>query len=446
MTWLQRFRLREYVRASLWILPALLVALAIVLAVVLPEVDRLADGDLSFAFGRAAAIGVLSAIAGGMITFTGFVFSISLVAVQFGSTEFTPRLLRTFMRDLTTKIALGTFVATFIYALVVLAEVTPEDDPEFVPFLSVTFAIVLLLGSVAMFLRLIHVISRGLRAAHVVRSVGQRGRAIIDELYTEPAPESDPSQHPRLAEPLADRYRTVRHLGDPGVLQATDEQGLIDEATRVDALIVVAPAIGDFVPTGAPLFYVYETTESIDERLLSDSIAVGEERTTQQDPAFVIRILVDIAAKALSPGVNDPTTAVQAIDQLDDLLRRLGTRRLRVGELLDTEGQLRVEYQAPTWDDYLELALTEFRVFGEGSPQIHRRLLALLTDIDESIPDYRKPPIRNHLDALARGGQRGFPDADDIERARIPDDQGIGSYRIPGPRRPTNPTLSNPPD
>ncbi len=319
LSWRTRWKMIEYVRNSIWIVPALFVLVAIAMGVLLPDIDAETSSDIGIDYGAAAASGMLGAMAGGMITFTGFVFSILLLAVQFGSSQFSPRMLRRFLRDPTTKISLGMFMATFIYALLVLRTIEPVDNPDFIPDFSVSISILMLLISMFLFLRLISQTTQGLRVAAVVKTVGDEGAAAIVDVYREPAPEQG-ELPPSPLPPTSGGPRVVTFEEDSGILQSVDHKGLVGLAADAGVVIELATSIGDFVVTGSPLFRVHGDG-TVDEDRLRRSAAVGDERNMRQDPAFVFRLLADISSKALSPGVNDPTTSVQALDQIELLLR-----------------------------------------------------------------------------------------------------------------------------
>jgi len=426
VSWRRRWAVYEYVRNSLWIVPATFMAIAIAMGIVLPRVDEEVTTTIGISFGQGAAQGILGSMAGGMITFTGFVFSILLLAVQFGSSQFSPRMLRRFLRDPTTKIALGLFMATFIYALLVLRTIGTADDETFVPDNSISIALLLLLASMIVFLRLISRTTQGLRVAGVLAELGRDGAKLIDRVYP------DPSRGPETAGPGrdgagAEAEVTVEYPGPPGVLQSIDADGLVARARAADALIELVPPIGDLLPPGSPLFRIRGDRSKLDDRALIDSVAVGDERTLRQDPAFVFRLLADISSKALSPGVNDPTTSAQALDQIELLLRILAGRRLTPGELRDGEGAVRVVYPAPSWEDFLSIALDETRLFGEGSVQVNRRLRALLEDLRAAVPAYRRVAVEAQLALLDDSVGRGYADAGERRIATAPDRQGIGS-------------------
>ena len=187
------------------------------------------------------------------------------------------------------------------------------------------------------------------------------------------------------------------------------------------------PAVGDFVPGGTPLFQVFESGVAVDDRLLRASVVLGRERTVEQDPTYAFRILVDIAIKALSPAVNDPTSAVMALDQLHNLLRFVARRRLDVGEHRDPAGAVRLIVGLPIWEDYVSLAIDEIRQYGASSIQVARRLKAMFDDLIEVAPEKRRETLSRGAPLLGRTVERTFSDVEDRERASVADQQGLGS-------------------
>ena len=285
LSWRVRWRVYEYVRNSLWIVPFVFVAVAVTLGFALTVVDEHTDVSIGVRFGSDAGRSVLGAIAGGMITFTGFVFSILLLAVQFGSSQFSPRMLRRFLRSPTTKASLGIFMATFVYALTVLRVVGTGDDEEFVPHNSISVALVLLLLSMLLFLRLLSRTTQGLRVAAVVGDLGRDAARAIDRAYPEPVDGRDGGGD-ETALPL-EPPRTVFYRGRPGIVQGFDVRHLVERAQRHDAAIELMPRAGDLVADGFPLFQVYGDPEAaIDDEWLRGTVATGDERAMRQDPAF----------------------------------------------------------------------------------------------------------------------------------------------------------------
>jgi uncharacterized membrane protein len=425
--------LYEYVRNSLWIVPLVLVVLAVAMALALPAIDERTRTTLGIAFGEDAARAVLGAIASGMITFTGFVFSILLLAVQFGSSQFSPRLLRRFLRDPSTKAALGIFMATFIYALAVLRVVGTGENANFVPNNSISVAILLLLLSMLMFLRLLSRTTQSLRVASVLAELGTDARHVVDRVYPEPFVQREPMDQ---AGPPSGDGRTVTYHGAPGIVQSVDVPNLVERARRANVVIALEPRFGELVADGSPLFTVHGEQSPIDDRWLRGTVATGDERTMRQDPAFAFRLFADISAKALSPGVNDPTTSTQALDQIELLLQMVGARRLTPGVGRDSAGTIRLRYQAPTWEDYLSLAIDETRHYGEGSVQVMRRLRALLENVHSSVPETRRPAVKAELALLDAAASRAFGDSTDRLAAVASDRQGLGATEIPDRRLP----------
>lgn len=417
----------EFLRNSIWVVPAAFVIVAMAMGILFPDLDERTGMVVGVEYGASAAQGMLGAMAGGMITFTGFVFSILLLAVQFGSSQFSPRMLRRFLRDPTTKISLGMFMATFIYALLVLRTIEPVNNENFIPDFSVSISILMLLISMFLFLRLISRTTQGLRVAAVVKAVGDEGTRAFAGIYPEPVPETgEPEPTPLPHSP--DGPGLVTYAENPGILQSIDHRGLVELATKADVAIELVTSIGDLVIAGGPLFKIHGEG-SVDAEELRRSVAVGDERDMKQDPAFVFRLLADISSKALSPGVNDPTTSVQALEQIEILLRIVATRRLLPGEVRDTGGNLRLVYPAPSWEDFLSIGLDETRLFGADSIQIMRRLRALLEDLRETVPEFRRPAVEDQVAMLEASVERSFIGSADLLSAGTRDRQGIGSPR-----------------
>lgn len=220
--------------------------------------------------------------------------------------------------------------------------------------------------------------------------------------------------------------RTVLHQNSSGIVLAVNIPALLAEARRADCIVEIAPQVGDFVAVDEPLFYLYGNAGAIDDRRLRSLIAFGSERTLEQDPLFGFRILVDIALKALSPAINDPTTAVLAIDQLHVLLRVVGLRSLRADEFADDSGQLRLIFRTPNWEHFVHISLREIRQCGAGSLQVVRRLRAMIENLQQTLGEPRRPALQVELDLLNRAAAQHFTFSEDLALARVPDAQGLG--------------------
>jgi len=376
-------RVRERLRTSLALWPGVCAALAFTLAKLVVLLDRDVSGLdgawFLYGGGPESARELLSTVASSILTFTALVFSITIVALQLASSQFSPRVLNTFLEDRQTKAAMALFVGTFVFALAVLQEVRGTNGGGgFVPGISVYVAFVLVLASVGVFIHFIHHMAHSVRAVSIVKRVGDATRASIDRMYPEGLLEG--AGAPPLA-PAGPPAALVRHQGRCGVLASVDEAELMKRAEQLGGVIALVPRPGEFVPNGAPLFRVWSAQADVDAAGLRDAALIQHERTVHQDPAAGFRQLVDVAERALSPGVNDPSTAVLVLDELHDLLRSLARRHLPSPQRLDSRGALRLVLPAPGWEDYVHLALDEIRRYGGGSLQVARRLRALLDDV-----------------------------------------------------------------
>jgi len=383
---LQKFR--ESLRFGFWAVPALCVLVAVVVAQVLVAVDRRREAEFDFTFGAGpdGAREVLGAITTAMITFTGLVFSITLVVLQLTSQQFSPRVLHTFLRDRQTQWSLGVFTATFVYAIMVLRTVDSGEDDQFVPAVGTTFALFLLLVSVGLFVTYIHHMATSVQVTSIMNAISHETRRSLDRRF--PAEHGHLEASPdRPPQPLAS---AVVSAPRSGVVTTFDERALVAAAHAAGVLLWTGVRLGDFVPEGAPLLQVVGDASRLDQGAVLSAITQARDRTLQQDVAFGVRQLVDIGERALSPGTNDPTTAVQVLDQLHDLLRRLATRPLRTGVHTDEAADVRFVMPADRIEDYLHLALDGIDQYGADARPVQQRLDALLADIAEAaLPAYR---------------------------------------------------------
>lgn len=408
-------RVAEYVRSSLWVVPATGAVLAVAAGLGTVALDQATRARLGFTGGADGARAVLATIATAMITLTGLVFSILIVALQLASAQFSPRVMRTFLRDRSSKIALAAFVATFSFALTVL-RATRADE---VPGISVSIAIVLVFTSIGIFIHYINHTAQAIRAASIIEAVASETRASIDRLYPRESP--PPPPRPDLGAAAV----TIVNKRGPGVLTGFDADQIVAAAATAGAIVVLRVGVGDFVPAGAPLLDLHGCDAGACD--VAGHLSFARERTMRQDAAFGVRQLVDLAAKALSPGINDPTTAVQAIDQLHDILRRLAARPIAPGRVADANADVRLLYPAMAWEGFVSLAVDEIRLYGAGSLQVLRRLRGMLDDLLEIAGEERRPPLREQLRLLAAAAGRGFDDQRDRRMAGLADAQGLGS-------------------
>jgi uncharacterized membrane protein len=358
---------------------------AVILGAAVPRIESRWFPDFLAPMPSSVAIAIDSSVASGMLTLTGIVFALAFVMVQFGAVAYSPRLVPWISRDPLLMHALGAFTATFLYALAALAWVDRHGSGR-VPFLSTAVVVLLVLVSVGVFVRLVQRLRR-LQVQSVLIFAGEQGRQVVEDLYPPleaPAATVLPGELDRL--PLS---QTLVLTGRPRTIQALDGHALLETACAASAVIDVGCAVGDTIGEGMVLLRVYGATKPIDERKLTNAFTLGDERTFEQDPKYAIFLLVDIAIRALSPAVNDPATAVQALDHIGDMLLRLGRRRLEIGAFRDGAGELRLVVPFPSWDDFLMLALEEIRHYGAGSKHVMRRIRALLADLVEVGPPER---------------------------------------------------------
>ena len=405
-----------------WIVPLLYAAGAILLGFTVPRLAYSLQPHAVSTVSVNAAIGFYSAIASGMIALTGIVFSLTFVMVQFSATAFSPRLVLWISRDPVISHALGVFTATFVYALAALAWVDRGGSGR-VPLSGVWVVGVLLIISVMMFISLIQRVGM-LQVNRMLIFTGNQGRRVIENLYppidTPPSPGS-----PEL--PHSPRLQTLLHHGHPRVVQAAHIPMLVKMASKSGCVIELMVTVGDAVLDSVPILRVYGAASSLPEQTLRPAIELGAERTFQQDPKYAIRLLVDIAIKALSPAINDPTTAVQALDQIEDLLIRLGRRRLEIGAFRDEHGNLRLLMRFPAWEDFLRLAFDEIRFYGATSVQVMRRMKALVNQLIFLLPAERQPALRYWQERLQSTVERTYSDTQDKLEASDEDLQGLGS-------------------
>ena len=371
-----------------WFVPAATVLLISGLALALLAVDRDLVGSerqIGFAGGPESARSLLSSIASSTLTLTALVFSITIVVLQLASSQFSPRVLRTFLRDYRSQVTLGVFLGTFVHALLVLRQVRGEDGSteQFVPGLSIFASFALVLVSVAFFVQYIHHIAGSIRVIEIIGRIFDETVRSIDRNH--PDDDEDHDSH----EPPAHSPTSVVEAGSQGVVTAIELNRLANLAQEAQVTLVVVPRAGDFVARGMPLVEVYGEAD-IDQGRIRSAVALSRERDLAQDPAFGFRQLVDIAERSLSPGVNDPTTATQCLDHIHALLRQLAPRPLNPRTCVSDDGFLLAMVDQPDWEDYVRLGLDEIRHWGAGSLQVHGRIEELLSDLAIVTPPERR--------------------------------------------------------
>ena len=412
-----------YIRSALWFVPVIAILLELVLTRFLHEFDvRL--GWTLLGLGASGARAILDATVTMTLSFLVFTFGSLLVAIQVAGGQLTPRIIATtLLRDNVVRYTVGLFVFTMMFAISALNRLETNVHQ-----LVLLLAGALAVTSMAAFLYLIDYAARLLRPISILSRVAETGLTVIESLYPAPtqAPDAIVSAGPVLGAPT----RLVPHSGSSEVLLAVELHDLIAAARAADGVVELIPSVGDFVAKDEPLFALYGRAATIDDPALHSAARFGTERTMEQDPTFSFRIVVDIALRALSPAINDPTTAVLAIDQLHRLLRQVGKRQLSHESFCDEAGRLRVIFRTPNWEDFVNLAFSEIRRCGAGNFQVARRLRSMIENLTRTLPAHRHTALKQQLALLDHEIERQYSLPEDLALARGSDSQGLGGTKI----------------
>lgn len=422
-------RLARWRAMPQWLIPMAYTMVSIVASLILPRLEEAYLGRYVHEISVNAAIAFFSAVSSGMMALTGIVFAIAFVVVQFSALAYSPRLVLLFNRDPTTFHALGVFFATFTYSLAALVW-TDRNGSGKVPVFSSMLVLALLVVSLLMFARMIQSLN-ALQIHNVLRTIGNQGRSVIREMFVHlPEYTGAEALHSRIeASNLGSAVQTLTYIGEPMVIARYEISALVKLAEESDALLVMECGVGETLVEGTALLKVHRARQPLDEQRLMHCIRLETSRTYEQDPKYAIRLLVDIAIRALSPAINDPTTAVQALDQIEDLLRRLGRRELDAGQVADARGIPRLIFPVPTWQDYLAVSFDEIRRFGGTSVQVVRRLRSVLVGLAEAVNAERRNAVLRYIEHLNFGVDRSDFDAQDRASALEEDRQGLGLSR-----------------
>ena len=419
MSWAARFQLRQHFRQSLWAVPLLGAIAGAGLAVIDLELEDRVTMPASWSYSPATASSVLTTVSGAMIGLLGLVVTVGVLVVQMATGTLSPRFMRLWYRDRLQKLVLAAFTATFAFSFALLGTIEAGS----VPHLGVTLAGIAVAVDLVLLLLYLDRFVHALRPVAVAAAVARSGLAVVAEMDHAGIDLQAGDRSPREVQGRKVRVR----LRKSGAIQAMDARGMVDLATRHDLTCVLTCSVGDFVNAGSAVMDVYGSPDRRMLRRLRGKIALGHERTIDQDPAYAVRIIVDIAIRALSPAVNDPTTATQMINYLGAVLTDVGERELGShGALLDAEGHLRLAFRMRTWDDYLHLGVSEIRQYGRESPQVCRRLRAMLADLEDTVLPVNRSAVRRELEVLDRTVRLSFADGAEQTFALERDRQGIG--------------------
>jgi uncharacterized membrane protein len=431
ISWAGRFQVRQHLRQSLWAVPLLGAVAGSLLAVIDIWAESRVTLPEHWTYSASTASSVLATVSGAMIGLVGLVVTIGVLVVQMATGTLSPRFMRLWYRDRLQKVVLASFTATFAFSFALLREVDASSTPD----LGVTVAGLAVTADLVLLLLYLDRFVHALRPVAVAAAMARAGLQVVDDLDRSA---TLPAQQHRSAEEESAPRGAVR-ANRSGALQAVNVAAVVRLASRKDLVCHFRHAIGDFVTSGAVLMDVSGPIGAREARRLRGMVALGHERTLDQDPAFAIRIIVDIAIRALSPAVNDPTTATQMINHLGELLAGIGARDLRGrGVLVDASGVLRVTVPIRSWDDYLELGISEIRQYGRSSPQVCRRLRAMLEDLEAGVTAVNVGSVRRQRADLDRVVASGYSDPVERASALRGDRQGIGGASQK-PRTPTHP-------
>lgn len=444
------------VRSSLWFIPSILVTVAFLLSFVIPEIDKRVAAAIArhrdwLFYGTAdAARTILSAIAGSLITVIALLFSITILTVQQASTQYTPRVIRNFTRDRPSQVVLGTYLATFLYCVLVLRQIRSQQDSagftqeRFVPVLSISFAIVLTVICLGMLVYFIHHIATLFQASTVIERVHHDLLGGIQTLYPDAIGETKDVPGDTLEQFRARRrhaFTTPVQATETGFLRTIDEQAILD-ALPDSGWVILHPRVGAYITNRrliAEIGGVGQITDDAANRIRS-AFVLDEQRTMEQDNLFGVRQLVDIALKALSPSIHDPTTAEHAISCLGDVLICLADRsfpertRVITDDENDTEKRVTIWANRPSYSDYVDAAFGQIRRVASENVHVTGHLLNVLAEVGKNVTGDRAEAVRTEVNRIIRQIDRAPFDPDDREMLRAMAVDALQGIDTPVPR------------
>lgn len=424
MDWHDRYMAKKFIRTSFCLIPIS----AIVAALTVAPVIRWIDGKTQWILldvGVEGARALVGNLPSSLLSLIVFSLGMILVAVQLASSQYTSRIIaRVFEASLPLKAALGIFVFSYAYSLFALGRI--EDRA---PELPVALALLSSLISLALFLYIIEIIGHSFRPIKIIGDVAADTKKVVEAMYPRPylgPREASLEQHGFLGKPC----RTIRNHIKAGTFVAFDQAGIVELAARNDCVVEIAVAPGEFIAEEQIFFRVYGAGgATLDEKSLNRCVVIAVERKLDQDPSFGFRIIVDVASKALSPAINDPTTGVLAIDQIQHLLALIGQRQLDAGIVKDPYGVVRLSYPSCDWEDYVAMGVTEIRLYGGPNPQVTRRLQAMYDYLMQVLPEPRQDAIRKERALLGKTVEESFGNNEDRTIAATSDYLGFGACR-----------------
>ncbi len=422
----------EELNANFWFVPSLMVAGAMVLATVSIGLDRAVDPSwaplIAWAYtgGPEGARALLSSIAGTVMGVAGTIFSITIAALTLASSQFGPRLLGNFVRDRGNQIVLGTFISTFLYCLLVLRTVrtAAEQHAEtaFVPQISVTLAVLLAVACIGVLIYFINHVAHDIQAEHVIATVSHDLQHTLAHLFptrigAQPDEPERAPDHTVLERIQADN--AILGAPDSGYVQLIDGEQVLDAAKRHDVVVHLLARPGMFVIKGTRMAFVHPANRMDDDLRdeLQDAFVINDRRTPQQDVAFGIDQLVEIAVRALSPGVNDPFTAMTCVNYLGAALCELASRQMPAAWRYDSEGRLRVVAEPISFATAADLAFGQIRYYARDSAAVLGRMLDVITSLADCVhTEQQRRVLIEHARLIEQAGRAAIPNENDHAR------------------------------
>jgi len=389
-----RFLIQHRLKTSLWLIPFACALAGIVLSLLTVGIDRAVGDGLvprSITGDPSSALIVLSTVAASMVSLTALVLTITSVVVQLAMGQFSPRSVRPFLQDRPSQFAIGVFVGAFAHAMFAMREVHSFGQEGSVPGVTIVVSYLLVFVSVVVLVAYVHHIANSLKVDSIIQSVGAETRSVLDKLY-----------RPRSPSEAAVSGSSAITASRAGMIFRVDHEELISLARGAGGTLHLGYGVGSFVPEGAALFRWEGKGAPPDPASVRRCVAIGPERTMDQDGAFGIQILVDITERALSDSFNDQTTAAQGVDRLHDILRALAGRRFPSGRFPDAGGDERLVVPELGWDDYVGLAVDRVIHAAERSPAVLERIRGALEDLLTVTPEDRRAAVEARLHQLPR--------------------------------------------
>jgi uncharacterized membrane protein len=429
----------EQLKTSFWFIPVVIVFLSVIASMILINIDSTykyePEGFFAYFISEdvESARQILSTIAGAMLNVTGVVFSITLVALTLASSEFGSRLLRNFMNDRLNQVVLGIYIATFIFCILILRVVKGVDDNEFIPNISIFVAIIISIANIILLIIYIHHIAVSIQADYIITDVGKNLRSSLKILFPNQIGDENLEQSETFLKQSTEKIplKTLIPTPKSGYLQVINGEALLSLSKKQNMVLESSHRPGDLMVKDMTLVKVH-SDYSLDEKVIqkiSDAFIIGEYRTPTHDAEFSIHQLVEIISRALSSGINDPFTAITALDKLTANLSELASNRFASGFRFDDEGHLRLILNPLTFDGMVNASFNQVRQYSTANPAVLIRLMESLFTIKQFTRDQtRLDVLRRHADMTMRAGEKAFDEPEDIKDLRLRYDQFLNDW------------------